>query len=237
MRPDPAKIHTGKPRFRSRMHNPFREAEFVLGATRLAQLPSGAGPEIAFAGRSNAGKSSALNALCGRRALARVSRTPGRTQEINVFRLPPEGRRCLIDLPGYGYAKVPPAQRAHWDRLIGQYLRERESLIGLVLIMDIRRPMTELDRNLLHWLDPHRRALHVVLTKSDKVSRNEASRQLLATHRELEGLGLEATLQTFSALKREGVEDLQGLLLEWLEAAELQPTEPAAKKDAPVTGE
>lgn len=219
------------------MHNPFREAEFVLGATRLAQLPSEAGPEIAFAGRSNAGKSSALNALCGRRALARVSRTPGRTQEINVFRLPPEGGRRLIDLPGYGYAKVPPAQRAHWDRLIGQYLRERESLVGLVLIMDIRRPMTDLDRNLLHWLEPHRRALHVVLTKADKVSRNEANRQLLATRRELEGLGLEATLQTFSALKREGVEDLQGLLLEWLEAADAQPAEPVAQKDAPVTGE
>jgi GTP-binding protein len=219
------------------MHNPFREAEFVLGATRLSQLPSGPGPEIAFAGRSNAGKSSALNALCGRRALARVSRTPGRTQEINVFGLPPEGRRRLIDLPGYGYAKVPPAQRAHWDRLIGQYLRERESLVGLVLIMDIRRPMTDLDRNLLQWLEPHPRALHVVLTKSDKVSRNEASRQLQATRRELEGLGLEATLQTFSALKREGVDDLQGLLQEWLDAADPQPAEQDAQKDAPVTGE
>jgi GTP-binding protein len=218
------------------MQNPFREAEFVLGATRIAQLPTDPGPEIAFAGRSNAGKSSALNTLCGRRALARVSRTPGRTQEINVFRLPPEGRRRLIDLPGYGYAKVPPAQRAHWDRLIGQYLRERESLAGLVLIMDIRRPMTALDRTLLQWLEPHPRPLHVVLTKADKVSRNEAGRQLLATRRQLEELGLTATLQTFSALKREGVEDLQGLLLEWLETADPQP-DATAQKDAPVTGE
>ena len=199
------------------MHNPFREAEFVLGAARIAQLPPDTGVEIAFAGRSNAGKSSAMNALCGRRALARVSRTPGRTQEINVFRLTPGGEQRLIDLPGYGYARVPPAQRAHWDRLIGQYLRERQSLVGLVLVMDIRRPMTDLDRNLLQWLEPQPRPLHVVLTKADKVSRNEAARQLQRTRRDLEEMGLNATLQSFSALKREGVEDLQNLLLEWLE--------------------
>ncbi len=208
------------------MHNPFSEAQFVLGATRIAQLPTERAPEVAFAGRSNAGKSSALNALCGRRALARVSRTPGRTQEINVFQLPPDGRWRLIDLPGYGYAKVPPAQRAHWDRLIGQYLRERESLVGLVLIMDIRRPMTDLDRNLLQWLEPHPRPLHVVLTKADKVSRNEAGKQLLATRRQLEAFGLDASLQTFSALKREGVDDLQGLLVEWLENADFVKSAP-----------
>ncbi|MFO8153918.1 ribosome biogenesis GTP-binding protein YihA/YsxC [Thioalkalivibrio sp.] len=201
------------------MHNPFREAEFVLGAARIGQLPPDSGTEIAFAGRSNAGKSSALNALCGRRALARVSRTPGRTQEINVFRLRPDGGQRLIDLPGYGYARVPPAQRAQWDRLIGQYLRERRSLVGLVLIMDIRRPMTDLDRSLLDWLAMQPRRLHVVLTKADKVSRNEAGRQLLRARSGLEALGLDATLQTFSALKRDGVEDLQGLLLEWLGTA------------------
>lgn len=210
------------------MHNPFREAEFALGAARLNQLPPDHGTEIAFAGRSNAGKSSALNALCGRRALARVSRTPGRTQEINVFRLPPDGSLRLIDLPGYGYARVPPAQRAHWDRLISQYLRERASLVGLVLIMDIRRPMTDLDRNLLQWLEPHPRLLHVVLTKADKVSRNEAARQLQRTRRDLEAMGLTATLQTFSALKREGVEDLQGLLLEWLDNSDALTDDPAS---------
>lgn len=198
------------------MNNPFQNAEFMLGAARVGQLPPDVGTEIAFAGRSNAGKSSALNALCGRRALARVSRTPGRTQEINVFRLQPEGGQRLIDLPGYGYARVPPAQRAHWDRLIGQYLRERRSLAGLVLIMDIRRPITDLDRSLLDWLQARPRLLHVLLTKADKVSRNEAGRELLRTRRGLEELGLDATLQTFSALKREGVEDLRGLLLEWL---------------------
>lgn len=210
------------------MHNPFREAEFVLGAASIAQLPPDTGAEIGFAGRSNAGKSSALNALCERRALARVSRTPGRTQEINVFRLASDGQQRLIDLPGYGFARVPPAQRAHWDRLIGQYLRERRSLLGLVLIMDIRRPMTDLDHNLLHWLEPQPHMLHVVLTKSDKVSRNEAGRQLQQTRRALEDMGLSATLQTFSALKREGVADLQELLLAWLRGNEPLSDEPAA---------
>jgi GTP-binding protein len=221
------------------MQNPFREAEFLLGATRLDQLPEDTGAELAFAGRSNAGKSSALNALCGRRALARVSRTPGRTQEINVFRLPPDGRRRLIDLPGYGYAKVTPRQREHWNRLIGRYLRERESLAGLVLIMDVRHPLTPLDDNLLQWLGPQARRLHVVLTKADKLSRSEAQRQLYATRRGLEDRGLNATLQTFSALKREGVEDLQALLLDWLGEADLE-TDASAKdggqKDAPATG-
>ncbi|AGA35372.1 GTP-binding protein EngB [Thioalkalivibrio nitratireducens DSM 14787] len=202
------------------MRNPFREAEFVLGAGQLDQLPEDTGAEIAFAGRSNAGKSSALNALCERRALARVGRTPGRTQEINVFRLPPTGRRRLVDLPGYGYAKVSARQRAHWDRLIGDYLRERRSLAGLVLIMDIRHPLTPLDETLLHWLAGQPRTLHVVLTKADKVSRSEADRQLQATRRGLEARGLEATLQTFSALKRKGVDDLRGLLLDWLDAAD-----------------
>ncbi|AHE99735.1 ribosome biogenesis GTP-binding protein YihA/YsxC [Thioalkalivibrio paradoxus] len=202
------------------MHNPFREAEFVLGAGRLDQLPDDAGAEIAFAGRSNAGKSSALNTLCERRALARVGRTPGRTQEINVFRLPPLGRWRLVDLPGYGYAKVSARQRAHWDRLIGDYLRERRSLAGLVLIMDIRHPLTPLDEAMLHWLEGRPRPLHVLLTKADKVSRSEAGRQLQATRRGLEARGLDATLQTFSALKREGVEDLRGLLVDWLGAAD-----------------
>jgi GTP-binding protein len=211
------------------MQNPFREAEFLLGATRLAQLPPDIGPEIAFAGRSNAGKSSALNALCGRRALARVSRTPGRTQEINVFGLPPKGQRRLVDLPGYGYAKVSATQRAHWNRLMAQYLRERKSLLGLVLIMDIRHPLTVLDETLLRWLEPHPRPLHVVLTKADKLSRNEADRQLFATRNGLEQRGFEASLQTFSSLKRTGVEDLQQLLLDWLERAD-----PGSSPDAPV---
>jgi GTP-binding protein len=216
------------------MPDPFRDAEFLLGAARIQQLPADTGVEIAFAGRSNAGKSSALNALCGRRALARVSRTPGRTQEINVFRLPPDGSRRLVDLPGYGYAKVSPGQRAQWDRLIGRYLSERASLTGLVLVMDIRRPLTPLDDALLQWLQKVPRRLHAVLTKADKISRSEAQRQLLAARRGLEARGIEATLQTFSALKRDGVDDLRGLLLDWIGEPAAQDEE--IKKGAPVTG-
>jgi len=196
----------------------FREAAFLRGVARLAQLPEDRGVEIAFAGRSNAGKSSALNALCGRRALARVGRTPGRTQEINLFSLPPAEDWRLVDLPGYGYAKVSAQQRAHWDRLLGEYLSSRQCLAGLVLIMDIRRPLTELDRQLLDWLPPGGCRLHCVLTKADKVSRQEADRQLHAARRELEALGVDATLQTFSSLKNQGVDDLRGLLADWLGA-------------------
>jgi GTP-binding protein len=194
----------------------FRETAFLHGVARLPQLPVDDGIEIAFAGRSNAGKSSALNALCERRGLARVGRTPGRTQEINLFRLPPgEGWR-LVDLPGYGYAKVPAGKRAEWDQLLGGYLRARQSLIGLVLIMDIRRPLTGLDRELLEWLPLGRCRLHCLLTKADKLSRQEADRQLRKAHGELETMGIEATLQNFSALKQQGVEDLRGLLRDWI---------------------
>ncbi|WP_018947220.1 ribosome biogenesis GTP-binding protein YihA/YsxC [Thioalkalivibrio sp. AKL17] len=194
----------------------FRETAFSRGVSRLDQLPADQGIEIAFAGRSNAGKSSALNGLCGRKALARVGRTPGRTQEINIFTLPPAEEWRLIDLPGYGYAKVSAKQREHWDRLLGGYLRRRQCLAGLVLIMDIRRPLTDLDWQMLEWTGANRR-LHCVLTKADKISRQEAERQLHATHARLEEAGIEASLQTFSALKNQGVDDLRGLLAEWLE--------------------
>ncbi|WP_018145050.1 ribosome biogenesis GTP-binding protein YihA/YsxC [Thioalkalivibrio sp. AKL6] len=194
----------------------FRETAFMRGVAQLSQLPEDAGVEIAFAGRSNAGKSSALNALCGRKALARVGRTPGRTQEINLFSLPPAEHWRLVDLPGYGFAKVSAGKRAEWDQLLGGYLRTRQNLIGLVLIMDIRRPLTELDRQLLEWVPLERCRLHCVLTKADKLSRQEADRQLRKAHGELEVMGVEATLQTFSSLKNQGVDDLRGLLGDWL---------------------
>ncbi|WP_018861023.1 MULTISPECIES: ribosome biogenesis GTP-binding protein YihA/YsxC [unclassified Thioalkalivibrio] len=197
----------------------FREARFLRGVAQVEQLPEDDGIEIAFAGRSNAGKSSALNALCGRKALARVGRTPGRTQEINLFALPPGDDWRLVDLPGYGYAKVSAGQRQRWDRLLGDYLQSRECLAGLVLIMDIRRPLTDLDRQLLEWVPLDRCRLHCLLTKADKLSRQAADKQLHATQRELEGLGVEATLQTFSSLKNQGVDDLRGLLTEWLQPA------------------
>ncbi len=194
----------------------FREAGFLLGAANLVQLPPDSGVEIAFAGRSNAGKSSALNALCGRKALARVGRTPGRTQQINVFGLPPVEDWRLVDLPGYGFARVSAGQRAQWDQLLGGYLESRASLAGLVLIMDIRRPLTDLDRQLLDWVRLDHCRLHCLLTKADKLSRQEANKQLHAAHHELEGMGIEATLQTFSSLKNRGVDDLRGVLSDWL---------------------
>ncbi|WP_018871701.1 ribosome biogenesis GTP-binding protein YihA/YsxC [Thioalkalivibrio sp. ALJ16] len=196
----------------------FRETAFIKGVAQVAQLPLDEGIEIAFAGRSNAGKSSALNSLCGRKALARVGRTPGRTQEINLFALPPAEDWRLVDLPGYGYAKVSAGQREHWDQLLGDYLQARRCLRGLVLIMDIRRPLTELDRQLLDWVPLDRCHLHCVLTKADKLSRQQADRQLHGAQRELEAMGVEATLQTFSSLKNQGVEDLRGLLADWLNA-------------------
>ncbi|WP_019625211.1 ribosome biogenesis GTP-binding protein YihA/YsxC [Thioalkalivibrio sp. ALJT] len=198
----------------------FRETGFIKGVARVEQLPPDDGIEIAFAGRSNAGKSSALNSLCDRKALARVGRTPGRTQEINLFALPPAEDWRLVDLPGYGYAKVSAGKRQHWDQLLGDYLRARRCLRGLVLIMDIRRPLTELDRQLLDWVPLDRCHLHCVLTKADKLSRQQADRQLHGAQRELEAMGVEATLQTFSSLKNQGVEDLRGLLADWLQPAQ-----------------
>lgn len=198
------------------MSDPFHQAQFRLGATKLHQLPTDVGREVAFAGRSNAGKSSALNALCSRQALARVSRTPGRTQEINVFDLPGAGEHRLIDLPGLGYARVGTAQRERWARLLQAYFQQRQSLAGVVMVMDIRHPLTPVDRGLLDLLLTADVPRHVLLTKADKLSRNEAQKQLHFLHRTLEAENVEASLQTFSSLKRDGVEDLQGLLLEWL---------------------
>lgn len=196
----------------------FNSAQFLLGARELAQLPPDIGIEVAFAGRSNAGKSSALNALTGRKALARVSRTPGRTQEINVFTLGSESAQRLIDLPGYGYAKVTPAQKMHWQRVLASYLRERQSLRGLVLIVDIRRGLSDLDWVLLDSLDQRAGPplwVHVLLTKADKLSRMVANTHLRQAQGDLEKRGLAVTLQTFSALQRDGVDDLRQLLMEW----------------------
>ncbi|MDE2270540.1 MAG: YihA family ribosome biogenesis GTP-binding protein [Xanthomonadaceae bacterium] len=160
--------------------NPLQGAAFVLAAHRLDQLPPDSGVEIAFAGRSNAGKSSALNALVGHGSLARTSKTPGRTQQMVVFALP-DGRR-LVDLPGYGYAKVPPALRAHWKQEIDAYLRKRQSLRGLVLIADIRHALTPFDRQMLAFCADIQLPCLVLLSKADKLSRA----QMLTRRREVE---------------------------------------------------
>jgi GTP-binding protein len=194
--------------------NPFQQASFFTSAAKPADLPPEGRPEIAFAGRSNVGKSSAINALAGRRRLAFFSKTPGRTQTINFFDLGGEG--WLVDLPGYGYAKVPQALRAAWEELAGGYLAERESLAGVVALVDARHPLTAHDRRLLEWLRPRALPCLLLLTKSDKLSRAERTRALEQVRRELAEAGIEAQAMLFSSTSREGVEDARALLEGWL---------------------
>jgi GTP-binding protein len=194
--------------------NLFAHARFLTSAAQLAQLPPPDRPELAFAGRSNAGKSSALNALCGRRQLARVSRTPGRTQLLNFFELP-QGR--IVDLPGYGFAKVPKDLRAGWGVLIEGYLAARPCLRGLVVVMDARRPLTDYDRAMLEWSRAGGLPCHVLLTKADKLAASAARRTLREVERALPGLHPQATAQLFSAHDGTGVEEARATLVQWLE--------------------
>ena len=192
------------------MDNPFRQATYLLNAHRLAQLPADTGIEIAIAGRSNAGKSSAINALTGQKALARVSKTPGRTQQIVLFELDPERR--LADLPGYGYAKVPRELKAHWQQLLQTYFDTRRSLRGVLLVMDIRHPLRPFDENMLAWCSAAGLACHALLTKADKLKRGPARSVLLQVRRRLpEG----ASAQVFSARTREGLDELVAVLSGW----------------------
>jgi GTP-binding protein len=201
--------------------HPLHGASFALAAHRLEQLPADSGAEVAFAGRSNAGKSSALNALTGRRALARTSRTPGRTQQMVVFDLPSSalgdeamaGPARLVDLPGYGYAKVPEALREHWRREIDAYLHRRRSLRGVVLIIDIRHPLKAFDHGMLDFCRAVALPCHVLLTKADKLSRNQVSQALAALRRQCAEEGFAATVQAFSAHDRQGVDEARAAVL------------------------
>ncbi len=192
----------------------YRQASYVLSAHRLQQLPADQGREVAFAGRSNAGKSSAINAITGQKSLARTSKTPGRTQQIVVFDL--DGDRRLMDLPGYGYAKVGKSMRAHWDQMLDQYFRSRKSLRGLMLIMDIRHPLKDFDLQMLNWCRAANLPCHLLLTKADKLKRGPAGNVRLKVERTLRDRGLDATVQTFSALRRSGVAEAHGVLDGWL---------------------
>ena len=197
----------------------FQNASFYISAHKLSDLPPANGLEIAFAGRSNAGKSSALNTLANHNRLAYVSKQPGRTQLINFFSLNPDkgNDQFLVDLPGYGYAKVPESVRNHWQTVLSAYLTERESLYGLVLVMDSRRPLTPLDRQMLDWFCPTGKPVHVLLTKSDKLSRNEANQTLFKTRKELtQTWGDNVTVQLFSSLKKQGVEETEKVIGHWL---------------------
>jgi GTP-binding protein len=198
--------------------HPFRHARFVLSVPDPRQLPADDGAEIAFAGRSNAGKSSALNVLCDQVGLARTSKTPGRTQSLVVFEVGP-GRR-LIDLPGYGYAKVPEAVRTQWRGAIDRYLRERQSLRGVVLIMDSRHPLKEFDQLMLGYCRDVGLPCHILLTKADKLSRGEAARTLALLRRELAEAGFAASAQLFSALQKSGVDEARAALSTMLDRAE-----------------
>lgn len=180
----------------------------------MNQCPEDSGLEVAFAGRSNAGKSSALNALT-HASLARTSKTPGRTQLLNFFRLDDERR--LVDLPGYGYAKVPIPLKLHWQQHLEAYLSSRNSLVGVVLLMDIRHPLTDFDRLMLDWAQASRLPIHVLLTKADKLAFGASKNALLKVRKEIQqGWGDVATLQLFSAPKRQGVEEAQEVLAGWL---------------------
>ena len=192
----------------------FRNAQFEISIAKPSGLPPPSGAEIAFAGRSNAGKSSAINTLAGHVRLAYVSKTPGRTQLINFFRL--NSGALLVDLPGYGYAAVPEKVRRDWQGLIEHYLKHRESLAGLVLIMDSRHPLTPLDRTMIDWFVPSGRPMHVLLTKSDKLSRGAATATLQDVRRQLIPLGPQVTVQLFSSLKKTGVEEAEHVIAGWL---------------------
>lgn len=194
----------------------FQQAVFLTTVANLRDLPLDAVREVAFAGRSNAGKSSAINTLAGRTRLAYVSKTPGRTQHLNYFTLS-EGK-YFVDLPGYGYAKAPEAIRSQWEGLIGPYLSKREQLAGLVVIMDIRRPLTDLDLRLIDWFRPTGRPIHVLLSKSDKLSRQEQTKTLRSVKAELATWGDAAlySVQLFSSLKKTGVDEAEAVLAGWL---------------------
>ncbi len=195
--------------------NPFRKASFFTSAHRLDQLPPDSGSEIAFAGRSNAGKSSALNALCDQHGLARTSKTPGRTQQLNVFPVGDEAHR-LIDLPGYGYAKVPEQLRDHWRGVMDAYLRTRQSLKGLVLVMDSRHPLKEFDRDMLAFGAASGRPCHCLLTKSDKLSRSESARTLADVRKVLADEFPLGTAQMFSSTAKTGLDEARRTLGHWL---------------------
>lgn len=192
----------------------FQNASYFISAHHLRDLPPASGIEVAFAGRSNAGKSSALNTLANHNRLAYVSKQPGRTQLINFFTLGND--RHLVDLPGYGYAKVPESMRNHWQSVLSRYLGERTSLGGLVLVMDSRHPLTPLDRQMLHWFSPSGKPVHVLLTKSDKLSRSEAVLTLNKVRKELNDTWGNCSIQLFSSLKKQGVEEAEKVIGAWL---------------------
>ncbi len=193
----------------------YQRASYWLSAHKVNQLPDDSGFEVAFAGRSNSGKSSAINAITNQKKLARTSKTPGRTQQINFFKLDDEQHR-LVDLPGYGFAKVPLAVKLHWQETLERYLQTRQSLRGLVLMMDVRHPLTEFDQQMLNWCHLSNMPVHILLTKADKISRGKGNAEREKVRQYLATLSEESSVQLFSALKGVGIEEVQNRLNSWL---------------------
>jgi GTP-binding protein len=230
------------------------QARFFTTVNQLRDLPRTQAPEIAFAGRSNAGKSTAINILTNQKGLAFASKTPGRTQHINFFSIGgahvamhrkdatnvDEIRALLVDLPGYGYAEVSGDAKLHWQRLLGDYVQRREQLAALVLIMDSRRPFTELDIQMLEWFAPTGKPIHCILTKADKLNRNESTnalrqaRQVLDSYVDEEGNGFPFTVQLFSALKRVGIDEANDKIIELLGLDDEDEEQDQASQDAPL---
>ena len=190
--------------------NPFRVATYVLNAHELKQLPDDQGIEVAIAGRSNAGKSSAINTLTDQKSLARTSKTPGRTQQIVIFRL--DENRRIADLPGYGYAKVPLKLKEHWRNVMARYFKTRKCLRGVVLVMDIRHPMRDYDQQMLTWCEASGIPCHILLTKADKLKRGPAQSTLLKVQRDLPDI---ASAQVFSSANKQGLWELVKKLSDW----------------------
>jgi GTP-binding protein len=193
----------------------FSRAVFFTTVNHMKDLPLHGGKEVAFVGRSNAGKSSAINTLANHVRLAYTSKTPGRTQHLNYFDL--GDNRFLVDLPGYGYAKVPSDIQAHWEHLLSQYLQTREALCGLVVIMDARHPLTERDQGMLDWFAPTGKPIHILLTKSDKLSRQESTKTLREVKEFLAEHFPQCTAQLFSSLKKTGTDEAEAVIASWLQ--------------------
>lgn len=198
------------------MTSRLQRAAFHKSAEKLNQLPQDSTAEVAFAGRSNAGKSSALNCLTGRRKLAHVSKTPGRTRLINFFAI--DRATYLVDLPGYGYARVPGETKRQWETLLTGYLNQRQQIRGLVVVMDVRHPMTPLDQQLLDWFAATGKPVHVLLTKADKLSRSQANSQLRKVENELHEAYPGCTVQLFSSSAKQGLQEAQSIIDGWLSA-------------------
>ncbi|MCF6252874.1 MAG: ribosome biogenesis GTP-binding protein YihA/YsxC [Methylococcaceae bacterium] len=197
------------------MNSVYHQAKFMLSASQLSEAPEDQGKEVAFAGRSNAGKSSAINALTRQNGLARISKTPGRTQLLNFFEI--DEQRKFVDLPGYGYAKVPLAVKKKWHKMMETYLHKRDALCGIVLVMDLRHPLTDFDMQMIEWCEYTQLPLHILLTKADKLNFGAAKNTLFKVQKQLSDVDVSVTLQLFSSLKKTGIDDVHQVLDQWFD--------------------